>query len=95
MINICFNEIFYHRDERHPRPGTKRPREDDEEEEEDLNESNYDEVRLFASGDYNSIFCTFQGLNVRVNSPPESEREMHIHGAIVLTHLSTPSRGDI
>ena len=34
-----------HSDERHPRPGTKRPREaDDEEEEEDLNESNYDEV---------------------------------------------------
>lgn len=31
------------RDERHPRPGTKRPR-DDEDEEEDLNESNYDEV---------------------------------------------------
>lgn len=34
-----------HSDERHPRPGTKRPRDgDDEEEEEDLNESNYDEV---------------------------------------------------
>ena len=33
------------RDERHPRPGTKRPREDDDhEEEEDLNESNFDEV---------------------------------------------------
>ena len=33
-------------DERHPRPGTKRPREEEEDEEEDLNESNYDEVRL-------------------------------------------------
>ena len=33
-------------DERHPRPGTKRAREDDDrEEEEDLNESNFDEVR--------------------------------------------------
>ncbi len=36
---------FFSRDERHPRPGTKRPRED-EEEEEDLNESNYDEVSV-------------------------------------------------
>ena len=36
------------RDERHPRPGTKRPRDDEEDEEEDLNESNYDEVRLAA-----------------------------------------------
>lgn len=37
-------------DERHPRPGTKRPREaDDDEEEEDLNESNYDEVSSFGS----------------------------------------------
>lgn len=35
-------------DERHPRPGTKRPREgDDDEEEEDLNESNYDEVSIW------------------------------------------------
>ncbi len=34
----------FHSDERHPRPGTKKPKDDDEEEEEDLNESNYDEV---------------------------------------------------
>ena len=37
---------YTYSDERHPRPGTKRPREDDEDEEEDLNESNYDEVCL-------------------------------------------------
>lgn len=37
------------RDERHPRPGTKRPREDDDEEEEDLNESNFDEVNNIVS----------------------------------------------
>lgn len=35
------------RDERHPRPGTKRARDDDDhEEEEDLNESNFDEVGI-------------------------------------------------
>ncbi len=32
-------------DERHPRPGTKRPREDDDEEE-DLNDTNFDEVHI-------------------------------------------------
>ena len=65
MINICFNEIFYHRDERHPRPGTKRPREDDEEEEEDLNESNYDEVCLRVVIIIRSLFQLFALFKIK------------------------------
>ena len=54
------------RDERHPRPGSKRPHDEDKEEDEDLNDSNYDEVSASChfttypkGADKKSHFCIF------------------------------------
>ena len=48
LKGMCFmlllDLLFSSSDERHPRPGKRQREDDDEEAEEDLNESNYDEV---------------------------------------------------
>ena len=41
---LLLDLLFSSSDERHPRPGKRQREDDDEEAEEDLNESNYDEV---------------------------------------------------